>query len=202
MRHPLRRSRAVTPLAAAAVLALGVALVGAPGVSADCDGPVPSFREHATSADRVVIGDVIAVDGTSRWRDDNGGASRFTLRVRYVLRGPFERTMELRDLAYLPCADHILIARKGDRIAIALGASAFTPRIDFDTAAWIRGTPYPFSERITVAGAFSLFGLHPPDTSTVPFPADGGQAWSGFAVLMAGLVVGALVYRRIGLRSR
>jgi hypothetical protein len=201
MRHLLRRSRGVAPLAVATTLAIGLAVASAPDVSAECDGPVPSFRDHATSADRVVIGDVIAVDMTSRWRDDHGGSSRFTLRVRYVLRGPFEGTMKLRDLAYLPCADHILVARKGDRIALALGASAFTPRIDFDTAAWIRGTPYPFSERITVSDAFSLFGQRPPDTSTELSPTDGGQTWTGFAALLAGLVAGALVYRRIGLRS-
>jgi hypothetical protein len=51
--------------------------------------------------------------------------------------------MELRDLAFLPCADHVLVVHRGDRIALALGASGFRPRITFDMAAWIKGTPSP-----------------------------------------------------------
>jgi hypothetical protein len=196
------RTRTLAPLAAAVTLAIGLAVASAPDVLAECDGPVPSFREHAASADRVVIGDVTRVDLRSRWRNDQGGSSRFTLRVRYALRGPFERTMELRDLAYLPCSDHNLIVRKGDRIALALGASGFRPRIDFDTAAWIRGTPYPFSERITVAEAFALLGLRPPDSSTEVVTPKAATPWTGFAAILAGLVVGAAVYRRTKHRSR
>jgi hypothetical protein len=185
-------------LAAATTLALGLAALGATPVAADCDGPVPSFRAYAGSADRIVIGDVIAVDPTAPWTDDQGRSSRFTLRVRYVLRGHADAVMTLRDLAFLPCADHIIIAREGDRIALALGATGFEPKITFDTVAWIRGTPPNFFdsiERITVAEVFSLVGKTAPDTSTTALP-DEPSPIGGIAVLLAGFVGGVIGWRR------
>ncbi len=194
------RSRSIVPLGTAATLALAAALLSAPGVLAECDGPVPSFREHATSADRVVIGRVTAVDAGSPWRDEQGAFSRFTLRVQHAVRGPFESTMTLRDLAYLECSDHILMARKGDRIALALGISAFGQRIN--TAAWIDGPPFPFAERISEPEVFALFRLRPPDTSTTPPDANPEVSWVTFPAVLAGLLGGLLAYARTGVRPR
>lgn len=184
-------------LTAATTLALGLAAVGATPVVADCDGPVPSFRDYAGSADRIVIGDVTAVDPTAPWTDDQGRSSRFTLRVRYVLRGQADAVMTLRDLAFLPCADHIIIAREGDRIALALGATGF--EMTFDTVAWIRGTPPDFFdsiERITVAEVFSLVGTTAPDTAIAVLPDEPSSPIGGIAVLLAGFVGGVIGWRR------
>jgi hypothetical protein len=56
-----------------------------------------------------------------------------------------------------------------DRIALAFDATDFTPPIQVNTVAWIRGTPPDFVgvETITVAEVFRLLGLTPPDTSTI-----------------------------------
>jgi hypothetical protein len=136
-------------------------------VLADCDGSVLPFREFAPTAERIVIGEVVAVDPGAPWVDAEGRSSRFTLRVEHVLRGPAADVLPLRDLAFLQCADHIILARKGDRIALAERAS--NPLLDFkfDTVAWIKGTPWRDDvERISVAEAFSLIGLPLPETST------------------------------------
>lgn len=185
---------------AAATLALGFAAVGAPPVVADCDGSVPSFRVHAASADRIVIGDVISVDPTSPWTDDRGRSSRFTLQVRYVVRGPADAVMTLRDRAFLPCADHVILAGTGDRIALALGATGFEPPIRFDTVAWIGGTATDFAgiERMTVAEVFLLVGQTPPETATAAPSTDGTPPPIGFvAAVLAGLVGGAIAWRRV-----
>ena len=163
---------------------------------------MPSFREHATSAGHVVIGDVVAVDPSSPWRDEQGGSSRFTLRVDHAIRGQFERTMRLRDLAYLPCSDHIVVVRKGDRIALAIGASGFAPRIDFSTAAWIEGTPLPFGERTTVPEVFTLFGLRPPDTSTVTATPEQPLGRALPISVLAGCFAAVVAYRRTRLPGR
>lgn len=73
-------------IAGLALSLAGLGLTASP-VAAACDGPFPSFRDAVGSAERIVIGDVIAADP-----DDPGLASRFTLLVRYVLRGDAPRS--------------------------------------------------------------------------------------------------------------
>jgi hypothetical protein len=65
-----------------------------------------------------------------------------------------------------------------------------------------QGHPYPFSEQITVADAFAMFGRRPPDTSTVPSATDGSLPFGGFAALLAGLVGGGVAFRRATTQSR
>ena len=197
--NPQRLSlRWLGPIVAAAALALGFSVVGPAPAAASCDGPVPSFREHATSAARIVIGDVIAVDDRAPWGDDLGRSSRFTLRVHFVLRGRAPSVMHLRDRAFLPCPDHIIVARKDDRIALALGATGFSPKITFDTVAWIRGIPPAFAgiERITVAQAFALVGLAPPETAMASQPIEPVVPLESAAVLLVGLAGWAIAWRR------
>ncbi len=111
--------------------------------------------------------------------------------------------MTLRDLAFLPCPDHIIMARQGDRIALALGATVGSNPTTFDTVAWIRGTPPDFAgiERITVAEAFSLVGKTPPDTATAAPPPGSTLPIGGMAVLLAGLMGGVIAWRRVPFRS-
>lgn len=189
--------RRLTQSAAGIALALVVATAAAGPALADCDGPVPSFRDHAAEAKRIVIGDVIDVDRGAPWTDDQGRSSRFTLRVRYVIRGPAERVMSLRDRAFLPCSDHIIIARKGDRVALALDAKGFQPPITFDTVAWIRGTPPEFAgiEQTTVREAFRLVGRELPETSTAPTPVNRQPSPGVLAALLAAAVTGTILWR-------
>jgi hypothetical protein len=187
----------VRPLLLALTLAPILAAMAAGPVAADCDGFVPPFREHATAARRIVIGDVIAVDPSAPWRDDQGRSSRFTLRVRYVLRGQADSVISLRDLPFLPCADHVIEARKGDRIALALNASGFTPRITFNTAAWIKGTPPDGGyERISVRDTFVLLDMKPPDTSIAAAGIEDPFPLAGLTVLLAGVATAVIVLLR------
>jgi hypothetical protein len=182
-----RRLKAA-PLGAAALLAVGVIASTAGPVAAECDGPPPSFRDYAPHAARVVIGDVAAVDPTKR-TDDDGRSSWFSFRVRYVLRGEAPSLMTIRGLSFLECADHLIWARPGDRLALATGITAFNPPMTFSTAAWIKGMP-PLAdfERMTTREVFEVLGLAPPDTSTgsstppedsLPWPALGGALLAG-----------------------
>lgn len=92
-------------------------LVASPGPAlAECDGPIPDFRVVVRSASRVFIGDVTAVDNPG----PDGFASRFTILVRYVLRGRVHRwPMTIRDLRGSPCSPDIQVT-KGQRVALAL----------------------------------------------------------------------------------
>lgn len=176
--------------ATAAALAIGLLTTVAPPVFAECDGPVPSFREKATSADTVVIGDVTSVDLTSGWRDGLGGSSRFTLRVRYEVVGTAGPTMRVQNLRYLPCADHVLTARPGDTIALALGLRRAGAEGDFATAAWLRGSGA--GEKITLSQVYALFGLRVPDTATAPVAV--GQSGVASAFLATAGVLGVLAF--------
>ncbi len=178
---------------------MSLASLTAPSADADCDGPVPSFREHAAKAERVVIGDVVDVDLTANWTDDEGRSSHFVMNVKYVLRGAPEPTMIFQDLEFLPCADHIVIARKGDRIALAMGITAFDPPFTFSTVAWVEGTPPDFVgiERTTVRDAFLLLALDPPADEVALQPVDEPVPVGAIAVVVIAIGVAlALLWRR------
>jgi MYXO-CTERM domain-containing protein len=181
--------------------AAGLTAATARPVSASCDGPIPSFREFAAAASRIVIGRVTAVDSTAPWRDDEGRSSRFTLRIDYVVRGESPATMEVRDAAFLGCADHIVIARVGDEIALAFDVPGLLGEGSLSTIpAWVKGTPMEWggAETITVREVFSLVGKTvPPATSTDAATSAPGSTpiWPAFGVLAAFLAT-AWVQRR------
>lgn len=152
----------------------GIALeVSAMPASADCDGPVPSFEKATATAQRVIVGDVVAVEPGGFWDPSiDGRSSWFTIRVRNVLRGEVPAVMEIRDLPTQPCAS-VVLARTGDRVAIAFDALDFEPPIHVNTAAWIRGTPPPGFETIGTSRVLSLMGLPATDTKA-PGPTEPG----------------------------
>lgn len=196
-RSPSRRGFVRGILAAA--IALGALAVGPLQVAAECDGPVPSFRDALATAKRVVIGDVTAVrdGGLVEAAASDGSSSRFTLRVRYTPVGEAHQTMEISDLPTQPCAG-VIQAREGDRVALAFDATDFSPPIQVNTVAWIRGVPWDFIgvETITLAEVFRLLDLAPPDTATHPEERT-QQLPVGLLVAVAtGALAGSLAWRR------
>jgi len=183
----------------ATAIAVGALAVSPLQAAADCDGPVPSFRDALATAKRVVIGDVIAVrdGGVVEAAANDGWSSRITLRVRYTPVGKAEPTMEVSDLPTQPCAG-VVQARKGDRIALAFDATDFSPPIEVNTVAWIRGTPWDYFgvETITVAEAFRLLDLTPPDTATLPEQPTQELPVGLFVALATGALAGGLAWRR------
>jgi hypothetical protein len=171
----------------AAVLFAGATIVMvARPAAAECDGPVPSFRDAVSTAKTILIGDVIHTD-SNPYGGDDGRSSRFTLRVAYVLRGEAPRAMRIRDLVLQPCAG-LLFVGSGDRIALALQALDFDPPIRVNAPAWIRGAPrhreLGAPETFTLAEVFSLLGRTPPDTATID-PAKEPPTPAGIAVVSA-----------------
>jgi len=172
---------------------------------ASCDGPIPSFRQFAATSPRILIGRVTAVDPAAQWRDDEGRSSRFTLHVEYVVRGESSPVIDIRDAAFLACADHIIIARVGDRIALAFDVPGLLGDETVSTIpAWIDGTPWGGAETITVGEVFSLVGMAvPPATSTEAARSapESAPMWPPFGVLAACLTAGLLEWRRRGSRA-
>lgn len=183
----------------AAAVAFGALAISPLKAAAECDGPVPSFRDALATAKRVVIGDVIAVrdGGLVEAAASDGWSSRFTLRVRYTPVGAAQQTMDIRDLPTQPCAG-VIQAREGDRIALAFDATDFSPPIQVNTVAWIRGTPWDFIgvETISVAEVFRLLDLTPPDTATLPEEPPQELPVGLLVALATGALAGSLVWRR------
>jgi hypothetical protein len=184
----------------AVVIVIGLLIATPQAVSAECDGPAVSFRDRAPEAPVVVIGDVSSIEPDASERDERGRANRFTLQVRYVLRGEAPSSMFLSERPSGPCSGDIL-ARPGDRLAMALG---LTDKLLFGektwaAVAWIRGIPLEYEgiERTTVASAFRLLGLEAPETTTVS-TAPGPVSPFGWMVLMTVLVAAAT---RFGIAS-
>ncbi len=171
-------------------------------VTADCDGPIPSFRDALSTAKRIVIGDVVAVHGGGQVEPGPGGRStRFTLRVRFVARGSALAEMVIRDLPTQPCAP-IVEARIGDRIALALDATDYSPPTQVNSVAWIEGAPPWEVETITVAEIFRLLGQAVPDTSTATPGASTPPSLPADGWLLAAALVGMLVgWWRTGRRA-
>lgn len=187
-------------MAGRATLGLAMALYGlaalAPDAAAECDGPLPPFRKALPTADRVVIGEVIAIrrNGVVVRGTSGAGSTRFTLRVQLTPRGGSERVIEIRDLPTQPCAS-VAYAHVGDRIAIGFGATAFTPPTDVNVIAWLDGRPMDYIgvETTTVAAIYRRLGLDVPDTATAePEPPQSGP----WVVLLAAGTLGAVVAAR------
>jgi hypothetical protein len=155
----------------------------------------------------VVIGDVrydiSYTDPAAHGVDASGRSSRFRLDVVYVLRGDASASLLVEDELSGPCSGPIL-ARRGDRIAIALGLTdkLLFKESSWSAVAWIRGTPVEYEgiERVTVSSAFRVLGLEPPDTATLP-TAPGRFRLSDGIALLAGLI-GAAAAIRMTSRSR
>jgi hypothetical protein len=192
MNHGMTSIRSLVALLVAAVpMSIAVLSASAVPVSAECDGPLPSFRHAFSTAKRVVIGDVTAVQGGGLAEAGSGGrSSRFTIRVRYVVRGQAAHEIAIRDVPTQPCAPGIEAA-VGDRIAIAFDATDFTPPIQVNAVAWIRGTPpdYAGIETTSVAEIYRRIGQSPPDTTTVEPPSLTKSAPAA-VVLLAAVVLG------------
>ena len=191
-------ARRVARLSVVAAFALTVLATGATPAVAECDGPVPSFRKALLTAKRIVIGDVIDVrPGGLLEPQADGRSSRFTLRVRHVLRGEAPRLMDIRDLVTQPCAGTV-IARAGDRIAIAFDAFDFTPPIAVNAVAWIRGQiPPEVYERITETEVFERLGVDAPNTAfAMPDPPAGTRSPSLPLLVVPGLLGLFLGWRR------
>ena len=201
MHHFISR---ITRTSVALAIAVTVYATGAVPAVAECDGPVPSFRKALASAQRIVVGDVIDVrrGGLLEPRAD-GRSSRFTFRVRYVLRGEAPVLMDIRDLEMQPCAG-MVIARAGDRIAIAFDAVDFTPPIGVNAVAWIRGrAPTEEYELITQTEVFELLGLDAPDTALATSdPPASAPPLSPLPLVVAGFIGLVFGCRRIGSRQQ
>lgn len=167
--------------------------------AAECDGPPPPFRETVTTARQVVIGEVVA----TRPSESSVGArsSRFTVKVSHLVRGEPFPLVEVNDLMSQPCASY-LVAGVGDRVALALRATAFTPPVEANGIAWLAGVVTEGGETTTVAEVFSLAGVPiaaeaPPTPPTV----EASSPWPGAALwglgVAAVLVVVLTVARRL-----
>ena len=172
----------------------------APKAAAECDGPLPSFHDALPTADRVVIGEVIATRRGGILVHDAGGrgSSRFTLRVELTPRGTSDRVIQIKDLPTQPCAMDAY-AHVGDRIAIGFGATAFTPPVDVNVIAWLDGRPMDNvgAETTTVAAIYRRLGLEVPDTSTAEPESPARTSWIVF-LLAAGSLAGVVAFKRSG----
>jgi hypothetical protein len=187
-------------LTAASIAIAGVfGLAGA--AAAECDGPPPPFAETVASAKRIVIGDVVAIDPAS---DAGPGRSRhFTLQVSHVVRGQLIERLDVNDVPMQECAGDI-VAALGDRIALALDATAFTPAIPANGVAWVDGPAPEGLETTTVEEVYKL--------ARVPMPAPGpaaaadtmpswlGPALWGLAVAVVLVIVGIAGRRLVATR--
>jgi hypothetical protein len=189
---------------------ISVALVVARPVAAECDGPIPSFREAAPNATTILIGDVTAVrHGGLTDGDEDGRWSRYTLKVRHVVRGVAPGTMAIRDLQTTGCAPGIIV-HQGDRIAIAFDVHA-PGMVPFNAAAWIVGEPAYASlkydshfEVTTTDAVFRLAGKEAPETSTLsPGSAEGDSpslvepwTWIEFMLVASGVTFVMLANRK------
>jgi hypothetical protein len=193
-----RAVRSAILLFIATLLAIALAGQLAPPVRAECDGPHPAFERTVATARRLVIGEVVAVRPGGRWEvDDFGVSSRFNVRVDVVLRGGSPPVLEIDDVMTQPCAAP-LVARRGDRVLLALDGSDFVPPMPANMIAWIGGEPVRdagFETRLSLQEAFALVGRPVPEPNAPESGPDGGAA-----LLAVGAA--AAVGTAIGVRRR
>ena len=148
------------------VTILGVLITGfvvSPSAAlGECSGPFPSFERASASARRIVIGEVIATLPGAEPMED-GRSSQFLLRGWSVLEDDRPLEMEIRDVETQPCSGYI-VARPGDRIAIAFDGHDFAQAQVVNAVAWLQGEPPPFEgiEVTTIAAIYALLGRVPP----------------------------------------
>ena len=189
-------------VAAIVGLLAGLVLLVPSTARGECDGPFASFQNAAPTARRIVIGQVVAsLPGPP---ESDGRTSRFTLQGWSVLDSDQPTVVDVRDLISQPCAGYIM-ARPGDRIAIAFEGHDFTPRIVVNAVAWVEGAPPPFDgiESTNVGAIYALLGRVPPVLATpaTPEPPAGnpssdGRIWLAVALLAAVVFLGTVAWRR------
>lgn len=122
-----------------------------------------TFTEVAPSAARIVIGTVTnarAVD-----EEGDGYASVFQLTAEEVLRGPDAAVVEVNEAVNNPACGTVVLARNGDRIALAMGGSALGSD-DVSAIAYLDGVPHrPDIEMMSRAEAYAAAGIELSDTA-------------------------------------
>jgi hypothetical protein len=128
----------------------------------------------------------------------DGRSHRFTIQVTNVLRGDRSARVDVNDVISQPCSGY-LTASMGDRIALALDATAFSPAVEANGAAWLIGRPPDGFVSTTIEDVFKLAGVPmPAPAAAAPLP-DATPLWLGPAVW--GLAV-ALVLVVVGIVGR
>jgi hypothetical protein len=184
------------PLVAASLVILGL-FASAPPTTAECDGPYASFREAAPTAQRIVYGDVVAVRPVE-WGVGDGLTSRFTVRGWSLLGGVRPDTVDVDDLPSTSCSGH-LIARLGDRVAIAFAGRAFTTRVEVNAIAWLEGRlPDRIGlETITEPELLELVGVQLPVVGDPADPEGPPFGWFAIALLVGLAATSAVVFRLV-----
>jgi hypothetical protein len=139
----------------------------------------------ARTADQVVIGAV----SNAEIEAPNEYASAFTVSVERVLVGPRQAVIEVRDLVTNPACGTTLMARDGDRIALAIGGTDFGHAKRVSAIAYLAGIPHrPDIESMTVADVYVAAGI--PDTAALPAARPVGVAvWLVVAAAIGGCVL-------------
>lgn len=101
---------------------------------AACASAAPSFSHAVRAADRVVIGTVQDAQTADY-------SSAFILRIEATLRGEPAVFIQVRNLVANPICGTVVIARNGDRIAIAFNGFDFRPPTRLNAVAYISGEP-------------------------------------------------------------
>ncbi len=182
------------------VVAASLALAPPPAL-AECDGPFPSFEHAAPSARRIVIGQVVAtLPGAEAFED--GRTSQFVLRGWSVLEDDRHVEIEVRDVQSQPCSGYI-VARPGDRIAIAFEGHDFAPAQVVNAVAWLEGDPPPIDgiEFTTIGAIYARLGRVPPVPVATDPAEPAADPWIStptvvLLVLAATSALGVVVLRR------
>jgi hypothetical protein len=169
------------------------------GTAADCTGDSSLFAGAVASAWRVVIGDVVAVVPSKDLR--GGRSSQFTIQVTHVVRGDAITRLDMSDETADPCSGDIIVARMGDRVALAFGGTALNRPVQVTGVAWIVGQPNGNFETTSVADVYRLAGVPMPETTVAFDTAEATPSWLGPALWGLGVglifVIGAVVARRL-----
>jgi hypothetical protein len=182
---------------AVSIAILGLVGFGSPA-AADCaSGPAP-FAESVANAKRIVIGDVVAVVPI---KDLRGGLSgQFTIQVSDVVRGDAVARLDMSYEMADPCSGNTIVARIGDRIALAFEATAFSRPLEVTGVAWIVGQQPGGFEMTTVEDVYRLAGVPMPEPRAVDVAPDPTSPWLGPALWGLGVglvfVIGAVLARR------
>lgn len=188
-----RRARlSIASTVAMLLLAAAVAPVGA-----EIEYAPASFRAVLSTARQIVIGDVVAVQGGGQVDPSvDGRSSRFTLQIRYVLRGAAPTVMEIWNLPSQR-RDAVVSARQGDRIALALDGTDSAAAFRANAVAWVKGEPSGSDfETVDVGEVFAIAGRDPADSSIYP---PGIPPWAALlmpSLLVVGSLVALLITRR------
>jgi hypothetical protein len=128
---------------------------------AACSSAWVSFTEVAPSAARVLIGTV----ANAQALEGDGYASVFHVTVEEILRGPHVAVVEVNEAVNNPACGTVILARDGDRIALAMGGSALGSD-NLSAVAYLAGVPHrPDIEMMSRAEAYAAADIELPDTA-------------------------------------